>query len=755
MRLLTCVTENFKKLGNFSADFTTGLNIIAGDNANGKSTLLEAIGVCFFGVTMASVKKENIPTWGQDKFSVTNTFQLHGPELYTCFRTGNTAKLTRTLPDGSVELVANGATPVRAKMEELLGLVADDWNLFVQSEQGSSAGILKYGAAALNRKVEAFAGVELIDKVQAEAQRQATVNNSHADAKSVDDEVMKAAEADLQEASEALQLASVNVEAAVQQQEAHGSFSVEVPASSKEMRKQMDAVVNLSNKITLAETNVGHAQQRVNEAQMRVEGVSLQDGDAIRNDMAGLKTQGLELAAAKGVLVEELAVATAAKQKVDETDLALDTQQQSYTANWAEFDHDAAEVELDAVTEYIATQQKDIERESEAVGQAKAKYDNLLSLSDGAVCPTCNRAKEDHDPVKLKAEADEAKKWWDNRVAYVAELKAGLVTFQTSRKNLNDKLTAFEDATVKIDAALAAHTAAKEALAPLRALNVIQDELSGAEGQVNEARDSYAAMGEKLKGVEANNTRVVAEQKALTKAQDELTALQAGLQTLNDELEALPEPPTEKELAHAELLEQEYQVARAAWADKSSSLSAAVTQAKSEHGFRVKLHAAAQEKLDGLKSSAAASVEHLVLSKKYTRLVQFLRDRRQQYLKEVWDTITGIASRLVRVASKDTITKIDNVDGEFMFEEAGIMAPSSSASGAQKAMIGVSLRVGLGRALYGKDALLIFDEPTESCREHNAASLAAMIATSAKQVLMITHRETDQALAENIVNVGE
>ncbi|MNG17051.1 cysteine/glutathione ABC transporter membrane/ATP-binding component [compost metagenome] len=83
------------------------------------------------------------------------------------------------------------------------------------------------------------------------------------------------------------------------------------------------------------------------------------------------------------------------------------------------------------------------------------------------------------------------------------------------------------------------------------------------------------------------------------------------------------------------------------------------------------------------------------------------------------------------------------------------MAPTSSASGAQKGFIGTSLRIGLARALYGSDSLLIFDEPTESCSERNASGMTGMLAASAKQTLLITHRETDQALAENIINVGE
>ena len=143
-------------------------------------------------------------------------------------------------------------------------------------------------------------------------------------------------------------------------------------------------------------------------------------------------------------------------------------------------------------------------------------------------------------------------------------------------------------------------------------------------------------------------------------------------------------------------------------------------------------------------------------AQKYSRLVRFLRDKRQAYLQDVWTTVLGMASKLVKEATAGEITRITNDEGEFMYEEAGVLAPvSGSASGAQKAAIGVSLRIALARCLYGSESPLIFDEPTAECSERNASGLAATLATCAAQVLLITHRENDQGLAEHIINVGE
>lgn len=754
MRLIKLITTNFKKLGSFTAEFTTGMNVIAGDNARGKSTLLQAIEAALFGVTVVPGKKENIPTWGQTKFSIELWFWLPCG-TYQLTRTGTTAKLLRKHEGKDDDIVANGSTPVTDMIEQLLGLTAKDWNMFVQSKQGSTAGILDFGAAALNRKVEQFAGVDLIDKVQAEAQRQATLNTSHADTTAVSEETLKEAQNADTATLQAVQAATAQVETAEKDLAAHGEFTEAAPKSTEEMRQQQRDVDSLSNSITIAEVQVANATQRVTDAAARLEGKTLQDEAALRTEMHEAKTAGGELAAAEKVLQDEASHRKAVQQDTDESDLTMNTRQVEFSAKWAEFDEDASQAVIDKMNVDIPAAEVEQAARQEAVGKAKGDYDNLLMLSDGAVCPTCNRAKEEHDPVKLAAEAEEARVNWENRKASAAEYQTSINNVKADLKGRVETLAAYNAAAAKLDEAIAGHKSNTTALAALRKAEVIQKELDAATAALTASREAYADLQAKLKGLTAANEQFNKDSLALSNAEDLLLAAKQDLDKLNADLEALPEPPTPEEIAKAVKAETAYRDALTTFNARKQALTFAVTEAKSELRFQEQLQATAKEKLQQLINSAAKSVEHAVLAKKFARLVQFLRDRRQQYLKEVWDTIMGVATRLVRTASKDTITKVTNDEGDFYYEEEGVLAPTASASGAQKAMIGVSLRVGLARALYGKDSLLSFDEPGESCREHNAASLAAMIAGSAKQVLLITHRETDQALAQNIINVGD
>lgn len=92
MQLIKLVAKNFKKLSDFTANFTDGLNVIVGENAQGKSTLLQAIEAALFGVTVVPGKKENIPTWGQTNFSLELHFHAEG-SVYVLTRNKSTAKL--------------------------------------------------------------------------------------------------------------------------------------------------------------------------------------------------------------------------------------------------------------------------------------------------------------------------------------------------------------------------------------------------------------------------------------------------------------------------------------------------------------------------------------------------------------------------------------------------------------------------------------------------------------------------------------
>lgn len=738
MRLISIGTVNFKKLGTFFTEFKDGLNVISAENFKGKSTLLQAIEFAFFGASAVPGKKELIPTHGQTTFSVELKFAMHeGDVFYALTRNKTTAKVIRHTSGMEPEIVANGNTPATAYIEQLFGLAAKDYNLFVQSRQGESSGILTFGAAALNRKVEEFAGVDMIDKVQGEAQRRATSYSGKADAKGVSEETMTEAVAAWESAKSDVAQSEDAVKAAKDALAAHPAFSLEKPKPASELRTAVQFAAELANKLENAERALVVAKEREAETKTRFEKLAIVCVDSLQVDLDSLNTQGQTLKVELKALEDQDGDYTRASNKAGELRAVVDT-------TFADYIPDEDSARLDAAEADRNAKQEARTKASELVGTTKAAYDNLKSLATGAKCPTCNRAKEDHDPVKLEEEAAAAKAAWESAQAASKTLDSEIQALHTEIQRLVDALHSYNTA------ATAARTA-EEGLAKLTPVDkkVLEQKAAAYE----EVRGAWSAANQKMKDAATNNATYREEEKLFEQRKQEVQTAACLVANLDQQWADLPEPPTAEEVQAAEQAEAAYTAASEKWKVDNTALTNTLNMATNSHGLIEKLLITAKNKVAEYNKKNEEARDDLVLSQRYNRLVQFLRTRRQQYMKDVWDTIMAVSSKLVRVSSKGTITALTNEDGEFNFVEEGISAPTASASGAQKAFIGTAIKVGLGRALYGSDSLLIFDEPTESCSEQYAGSMAAMIASSARQVLLITHRENDQSLADHVINI--
>lgn len=757
MKLISLVTQHFKKLGSQSVDFKSGLNIIAGDNAQGKSTLLEAIKMAFFGVAAMPCGKAEIPTWGQTKCSVTLKFELTSDTTYLLTRTLSTAKLLSIGADGVETLEANGHTPVTARIEELTGLTLKDWELFIQSSQGFATGILTFGATALNKKVEEFAGVDLIDKVQTLAARYAQRAEAQAEVQMVPaarieelEQEVKAAQAEYDEA-EASALAAQEALKAVGEPPIApvGPTAAELRAGQREVNAA-DAAVDAAEQRLLA------ANQRVTDAQQALGEKKVTDAAALETSLEQLKAEGDQLKTQVQGYQASVKTLESAAHGVTSAQAALKRANEVLEVTAAGFTDAENQEKLDEATHALSQATDRVAHLNVKVGEAQAAHSSLKKLADGAVCPTCKRAKEDHDPEQLAKECAEAERTLEALRGQLKSEQESIAVYTPLVRNLTQAIEARSRASSEVEAKQAALVAVQLTLADLEGTHAgAAQKLADAEAELDAKRDQFARVREQLANVRSHNDEVARLNSALEKVRGQALTAKADFDAAMSHLEALPECATDEQVLEAEAVEAAYQEDRLAHsralsqAEGNHSMGCQAMRVATDRGTR-----AHQAVADANKANEEAAANEK-LSKQYDRLVRFLRERRQTYLKEVWDAVMSSSSRMVRRSSSDVITRVDNREGSFYFEEAGNIAPTTSASGAQKALIGTSIRVGLSRALYGSDSLMIFDEPTEGCTEFNASNMVAQLATCARQVLLITHREGDQALANHIINVGQ
>ncbi|MCY1285272.1 hypothetical protein D9M70_342020 [compost metagenome] len=388
-----------------------------------------------------------------------------------------------------------------------------------------------------------------------------------------------------------------------------------------------------------------------------------------------------------------------------------------------------------------ATAHGAVEAARQRSAELAARLGALNKLEDDAECPTCGTRLTDHDPEALAAE--------------IAAVRDALDTAEDEKERLGDTHTHAIEVTQRLLRRRDARVSAEETVATLRAKQVDVAALQALEIDASSRLDALnrelAAVGVALDSAETTNerhasavSREAKAKKAVGAAAESVTTAQAAL---------VPNAPTDDEIAAAQAAETAHRDAVATHRVEQQRLAHAVEMARSAATTTKERNQNAQATLDRLLARAEEARSSLELASKASRLARFLAERRASYLKEVWDTVLAAASRQVKVASAGLIQRIEYSDGEFSFDEDGVVAPVTSASGAQKAFIGTAVRIGLARALYGSDGLLILDEPTEAMGERNAMGLSASLVGAAKQTLLITHREQDQSLAANIIQL--
>lgn len=727
MFLIKLITKNFKKLGDAEFNFTDGLNVIVGDNAAGKSTLLRAIKASLFGVATIPGKKDNIPTWGQTTFGLELHFEVEG-KVYELTRTKSTAKLVHV--EGGKHgdaLVANGNTPVTAYIEELLGLTAKDYDLFIQSAQGETSGILTFGGAALSRKVEEFAGIDTIDKVQSAANQEARDQGSVAAANEVSKDELDGLNLSIDQA--AAELVELTNHLAETEEKLKTLKDVVLPGlpspSSDELsrtRRAADRHVMQRKELTLS---VEHCRERL---------ASLEPVEEPAAD--------LELTLQLDGVTSKRTAARLAKKQLDDA-LGIQRNLQDWEKDYQAKIDSHTPVTFDA--ERLEAVNNSIKSLEDNLAPLKLQLTQLKSMSEDALCPTCGTQLTEHNPDDLAAEIDELE-------VRITDNTAHLNAFLKQRSTLLKEEKAYDRAKQKLKSYQTELQDIQSKLADTSEL------IDGCPDQLqHEIEELDSALARLNHDKEQQDVQLGAYQKYQRDKKRLLSSLKEAEQALADHADFVSDIPVvdDDQIDAVAQLEAEIHDLKREHTAAVASAQRAVFEAEAAVERKQTLLNHREHERDRLLSRAEVAEVAAVAADVAKRLSRFLGDRRASYLTDVWDSVLATASKQVRTSTDGEISSVFYRDGDFLYIEDGIEIPTTEASGAQKAHIGVALRIGLSRVLYGSDALLILDEPTESMREEKAVNLVASLAGSAKQTLLITHREQDQSLANNVISIGE
>lgn len=739
MILKSLATVNFRRLGTFSTAFTDGLNVVVGENARGKSTLFQAIGFALYGNDAVPVKEADIRTWGEAAaYSVQLHFSHEGSD-FAIKRSKSTASAHR---DG--ELVANGKTEVTKFISELLDLVWKDFKIFVLSSQFSTAYAIEEGATALNRKVEERSGLQLIDRVESLARQRYNDHTRRAEISTPTAEDMKEAQ-DWKE------------QTAAKHADRHDEYDAAVanllPAFSEKPPAQpnvtdVEELVDAQHKVAAAQTSLQNKQHSLEVAIASVaEAIEATPQAAPEEvDESQAKEQRARMAELKSLQSQHLSHTS----KLEAAEERLTMAESLILAFFAEHgDEDKLNALLAPKAETRAQLREDAEKAAGVVAKAKADLSSLQELAEGAVCPTCKRAFEDHDPAQLEHDLDQAVVTLDQAKEHQTSVRARLATVEAEYSDVQSHLHTLEDMQ-------ASHTKIEAEVEELKSADVPADVSAEIESLVNALNASEVAVRTYQEKLEAYKRAfaVLEKRKAhQAECEEQVEYAQNHLAKLpvvtDEEIEAARSAMQDyrEQVSSYRSLRREHEVKAQAAMDAHRAAERALTEAI-ENAER------AENRVNDLQGRLVEAEKLRKDGDKYRRLAKFLSEKRADYLAQVWGTILAVASAQVKSATGGEIESIDFHEGTFYYEEGGNKPPVAAASGAQRAFIGSAIRVGLGRALYGDSSLLMFDEPTESMSERNAAGVVGSLATAAKQVLLITHKESDQELSSNVISLS-
>ncbi len=745
--LKSLTLHNFKKHRDLHVEFDSGVNGIFGPNYRGKTSI-------FHGILFAMGGSSHVPGTrlqtadAEGRMSVELQLDLDGAS-YKLVRTKSTANLYR-MTEGEWVNVATSATAVTDEMERLIGITIKEWKELHYAKQKSAHALLKYSATALHQLMRRLNGAEQLDTVVLNLKNMATRAASAAEtfeqAAGMNESEMAEAKARL--ASQRGQIGALEeqVEASrenvntrkarldevqskvVQTAETIYSKGVQAATAEKELSAVREAEAGFSVKseraIKLSASIVcGDAEVDPHQViQLRAKVTEVEKAEAAMSLKArDLQTERANLARRR-VALEAAQASPALAIQDDETD--------------------------------VAAQQSKADRARNRIAEAQASLRTLRSQLADAVCPTCKRPMEEHNPDELKAE--------------IAKLTAALQEDNAVLEQANLVLKVASDRESAAAKAKAVVEAAESELASVQASVARQEAaISEAGMQIDKLFEELGDLvnidmeWEELLGWLTDKEAWISE---LNRRRGELTTLEAELDEEQRRLQAMRAECASKGYT-AELvsiltakmatlrasqeqlgeglpaLEEELQLANEALQAAQAKLTTLIAERRSLAEGLNHAEEVWKQSVDARKRLASIQA-----------LQKYLKVNAEGFMAKAWDAFLARASNFVWQCTGGDISEIRRTnDGAFVFVEDGMEMQLEEASGAQEAIIGLAVQLSLAEAAPCGLNLLMLDEPTADMDPLRSMAAISAMGGLGRQVVYVSHHQSDNVVTSNAI----
>lgn len=700
----------FKKHKNTEVFFTEGMNLITGANYQGKSSLLQGVLFCLYGYGAVPGGKA-VAVNDEAKHAAGELDWAMNGQKFSVVRKGINVTLIRD----DIE-IAKGATPVAAELEKLFGLSSAEFRQLKFSAQKETEALLTLGTTKLHAIIEDVSKATVVNKVIDMCKTVETECKGGLDVLTVGD----VATLKKQVATKATEL-----------KKSHAVITDLKVVQEKLTAKLADAATVLNAALThnTQQANVAKEIKRLNSQSSQLES----DLDEV-----GVRAKAAKVEAAKLPAIEaDLAMVRTELQAISVKNLASQdaqrqrTRQEQHVATFTAR-RDTAQASLDALEP--ASEPGDLEARRAAAQVLADEHTTLVAklheakhAAEHAECPTCKRPLDDADPEALKAAYLELSQVvLEKRHAYDAFVLA---------------LRASDEARVtrvRLEGELAQHVAnLAESEALLAEANKVPD------GLVDDSE--YQA---RLKQLEGEQAVAKAATITLQTSTQQVTTLTARLAVLKQEAVALP--PLEPDVDAAPL---EKIITGLQEDDVKLRARTATAEGAYREGY------SAWQSLDlELKQAETAATKRAEIEKRLSaasQLKKFLASGRDRYLAGVWDGVMARASNFVSGCTEGYIEAIQRAEnGVFSYVEQGKVRSIDAGSGAQRSMMGLGVMISLADLLPCPLDTLLLDEPSADMDPTHSLAATSILAAEGRQIIMVSHRDLDGAVAQNVVEMA-
>lgn len=704
---------NFRKHRNAEFDLRPGFTVFRGANEAGKSTAFEAIAYALFGVKAIRTSLEDAVTYGEAVATLKVELEIVIDGVTYAVKRGKPGAECTYGGDG----IVTGQTEVTNFLCRQLRIDAGSATRLMLSNQNEIRGALEAGPKATTELIEKLAEFDQIDNLIELMQEKLTLGNGAAAQSQVDaargrlDRAKEVVEPDFTGLAKAVELLSEEAD--------HAKHSLALARDAKDqaqMKVTEQATTDRERRslwANVAQTNTEQGDTLATLADMKA-------AEPVRPDNVDAQIEAL--LQRKGV-VAQAADAHHAMGQVGRLCGVL-PEVERFPGN-----AEALQKAVDLVRGVISTH-------TQGVQDNRVKLAKLNSELTHGNCTFCGKDFSDLPEVMatnslIRADIAQLEAAQLTLAEAVKQAKAeefGLLAFQKGARE-------FTSAALNFPAFVSADYSTTPPVLTFKNLPPALDE-------------TVATIDQKIRDLRAAVRTADDWAAAVVRKQEELERLSNTLDRLERRLEEVG-AETDGEALAAEL-SRTTQVQAEAY-DALDAARSNLNAAKTRQDQSTMAWEWAQKETAAASVALETATESLKTLDFNNALLKKVRAARPVIADKLWNLVlTAVSGYFSEMRGfKSAVSKSGDgftVDGH----------PVQTLSGSTLDILGLAIRVALVRTFLPGAPFLVLDEPAAACDpERTESMLGFLVAVGFKQVLLVTHEDVSESVADNIITLGD